>query len=87
MVPLCGAGENSGESSVLWNARVCRIPLEGVIVVPLPAPGLWAKTLNRLFGLGDNGVKCRHPPRGIIMELSNFHLHRVNIGWPVWILT
>ena len=73
MVLRCGASVSSGESSTFGaddsDACGCRVPLEGVVVVSLPASGLRVKTLVCMIGLGSANDWHREPPGSIVVKL------------------
>lgn len=62
IVALCSGADDG-------DARGCHIPLEAVVAVLLPMPGLRVKIHVRPFGLsGGDALRC-YPLGGIVVEL------------------
>ncbi|KAE8788544.1 hypothetical protein D1007_37362 [Hordeum vulgare] len=72
-VPWCGTGEKPRARGLCYSAssgdaRECRIPFEGVDVVPLAELGLQVETLDHTLGLDGGNALPRLPSKDAIME-------------------
>lgn len=91
-VPRCGMVERPWAKALCFGTSDddvcgCRVPLEGVVEVPLAKPGLRMKTLDRSLGLDGGVTVCRLPLEGVFVELRFPLVHHAVIGGHFQILS